>query len=522
MNLLQILVLLLAVAVLLTWWARRIGIPYPIVLVVGGALLGFIPGLPTIPFDPTLILALVLPPILYGAAYNISMREFKQQIRAITLLAVGLVIATTLVVGAVLKWLIPDIPWAIAFAFGAIVSPPDAVAATAIFSRARISRMLRITLEGESLLNDATGLVLYKFAVAAALTGLFSFSEATGQFIIVAIGGLLLGYVLGRLLNALSAQLRDPTLQIVISLVIPYVIYLLAEALHISGVLAVVAAGLVGARMLSQQFSAEARILGWSTWEVLIILLDSLVFILVGSQLRGIVERLPDTTSFMTLITWGIALTLVAFAVRMIWIFPGAYLPRWIDEKWLGKKVVYPPWQNVVIAGWCGMRGIVSLAAALALPYTLHNGAAFPYRDLIIFLTFIVTFLTLVIPGLTLAPLMRWLKVGGDIDSFEEQRVARERTIRAALTALAALHQSQELTTDIYQLLKADYEARLNHALPSGYLISYDSDPYFKGRRAAVAAERRRLIELWRASDISDEVLHMLERELDYEEARYR
>lgn len=232
MPLLELVVLLLTVALLLTWGARRLGIPHPVVLVIGGALLGFVPGMPAIPFDPNLILLLVLPPIFYAAAYNISVREFKQQLRSITLLAVGLVLTTTLVVGWVMKALIPDIPWAVAFAFGAIISPPDAVAATAIFSRVKVPRLLRITVEGESLLNDATGLVLYKFAVAAALTGLFSFTQAALQFFLVAVGGLLLAYVLGQLGSRLSAKLRDPVLQIALSFLIPYAVYLLAEQLH--------------------------------------------------------------------------------------------------------------------------------------------------------------------------------------------------------------------------------------------------------------------------------------------------
>lgn len=273
--------------------------------------------------------------------------------------------------------------------------------------------------------------------------------------------------------------------------------------------------------MLSQCFSSEARILGWSTWEVMILLLESLIFILMGSQLRSIVERFSDQHSLMQLLMWGVVLTLTAFAVRLVWVFPGAYLPRWFDAKVLGRRVTYPGWNSVLIAGWCGMRGIVSLAAALALPLTLSNGQPFPYRDQIIFLTFVVVLISLVLPGLTLAPLMRWFKVGGDMGSAEEQRVAREKTLRAALAALKKLHESQELTDDTYQLLNAEYLARLNHALPSSHLISYDSDPYFKGRRAAVAAERKQLIALWRAEEINDEILHVLERELDFEEARF-
>jgi Na+/H+ antiporter len=510
---------LLTCAILLTWLAHRIDVPFPIVLVIGGALLGFVPVLPEIPFDPELILALVLPPILFSAAYQTSLRDFRRQLRAISILAIGLVIATTLAVGAVLKWLLPDVPWAVAFTFGAIISPPDAVAATAIFARLRAPRILVSTIEGESLLNDASALVLYKFAVAAVLTGTFSARAASVEFVYVAAGGLLIGWLAGHALNWVAVRMKEPPLQVMLSLVVPYLACLAAELAHTSWVLAVVAAGLVGSRCLSEAFSAETRILAWSFWDVVTVLLVCLVFILMGSQLHVILQRMaPD--ELLQMLGIGVVLTAAAVATRMVWIFPNAYLPRRFDEVVLKRTVHYPSWRIIVVTGWCGMRGIVSLAAVLALPLTLADGAPFPFRDRLIFLTFIVTFLTLVIPGLTLAPLMRLLKIGGDADAPEERRLAREQTANAAMHRIAHLEREGDLTAEVAAHLRLDYEARLNYTGVHRWLMSYKSDPYFKGKRAALAAERERLLAMSRAQQISDDVLHDIEREIDYEEAR--
>lgn len=515
----MLIVLLVGVAVVVIWAAGRIGVPYPIALVIAGGLLGFVPGLPRIPFEPALMLQIVLPPILFAAAYKTSWRDFRRQLRSITLLAVGLVIATTLIVGLALRWLLPDIPWAVAFAFGAIISPPDAVAATAIFSRLRAPRILTVTLEGESLLNDATGLVLYKFAVAAALTGMFSPTQASLEFAWVAAGGLALGFAAAWALQWIALKMEEAALQIVFSLVIPYVVYGAAEAVHASGVLAVIAAGLVGARCLSTQYTAEARILGWSTWQVITLLLDALVFMLIGSQLHGIVNSIARAT-LPQMLLYAMLLTGVCMAVRMVWMFPGAYLPRLFDQAVLRRKVSYPPWRGVIVAGWCGMRGIVSLVAALALPLTLPDGSDFPYRDEIIFLTFAVTLATLVLPGLTLAPLMRWLGIGGDAHVQEEEHLARRETAQAAIRTIAALEQDALLTPEVAAHLKHDFESRLHHASPVGLVLAYGDDPYLIGRRAALEAQRQRLMQLLREQRISDEILHEIEREIDYEEAR--
>lgn len=519
MVLIELLVFLLFACVALAWLARRARVPYPIALVLGGAVLGFIPRLPVLPFDPNLILVIVLPPVLYLAALMTSWRDFKRNARAISLLAVGLVIATTLAVAAAARVLLPELPWPVAIALGAIVSPPDAVAATAVLSRIQMPRQITTILEGESLVNDATGLVLYKFAVAAAVTGAFSLPLALGRFALVAVGGVALGMVLGRLFVALHRRLQDPLIEILASLVLPYSAYLLAESVQVSGVLAVVAAGLVRARHAPEVFAPQTRILAHSMWNVVVFLMNCLVFMLIGLQLSHIGRDLMLGYPLVELLGYALILTLVAMLVRMAWVFPGTYLPRWLQRRF-GRRPPLPPWQQVTVVGWCGMRGIVSLAAALALPLTTAGGAPFPGRDLVIFLAFGIILLTLVVPGLTLAPLVRLLKVGGDWDAHEEERAAREATARAGLLEIDRLEREGRLDRKAAETLRVEYQARLARASASGLLLAPAADPFCHAYRAGLAAERRAVIGLWRSGKIGDEVLHQIERELDYAEAR--
>jgi Na+/H+ antiporter len=299
--------------------------------VVGGALLGMIPNLPQFPFDPQLILVVVLPPILYQAALLTSWSDFKAHIRPISLLAIGLVIATTLAVGAALKLMVPSVPWAAAFVLGAIISPPDAVAATTILSRLNIPRHLVTILEGESLVNDASGLVIYKLAIAAVLTGAFSFGDAAGQFALVSVGGVLVGIVMGFVFVAIHKRLGDPFIEVITALTDSLHGYIAAESLHVSGVLAVVAAGLVRGRYAPEIVSAEMRIMARSVWNVLVFMLNSLVFILIGIQMSDVMDTL-GRYPLSELMLMGSAISLVAMVVRFAWVFPVAFLPRWFSR----------------------------------------------------------------------------------------------------------------------------------------------------------------------------------------------
>ncbi|MCE9640051.1 MAG: cation:proton antiporter, partial [Betaproteobacteria bacterium] len=471
-ELLQIVLFLLLCAVALGWVARHFNFPYPIALVIGGGALSFVPNLPHFPFDPQFILVLVLPPILYQAALLTSWRDFKANIRPIGLLAIGLVIVTTLAVGAALKMLIPECPWGAAFVLGAIISPPDAVAATAILSRLNIPRRVVVVLEGESLVNDASGLVIYKFAVAAVLTGAFSLVDASVQFVGVAAGGI---------------------------------------------VLAVVAAGMVRGRYAPEIVSAEMRIIARSVWNMLVFLLNSLIFMLIGIQLSEVVARLSGYSAAQ-LCLYGVLISVVAITVRFAWIYPATYLPRVMSPA-LRAREPAPAEGEVFIMSWCGMRGIVSLAAALALPIVLANGEPFPQRDLIIFLTFVVIAVTLVVQGLSLPPLIRRLKVGADWSLHEEHQHARMALGAAALAAIDELAQRERMSAELAARVRAEFADKIERAFAEGPAVERDSELARRLRQAAIQAERRELIRIWRESQISDDILHHIEEDLDYQES---
>jgi Na+/H+ antiporter len=517
MALLELLLLLLLSCVALGWVARHFQFPYPIALVAGGALLGLVPNLPEVAFDPQLILVAVLPPILYQAALLTSWTDFKANLKPIGLLAIGLVAVTTLAVGAALKLLVPDVPWAAAFVLGAIVSPPDAVAATAILSRLNMPRRIVTILEGESLVNDASGLVLYKFAVAAVLTGAFSLIDATAQFALVSAGGIAVGLALGFVYIAVHRKLGDPFIETLTVLTIPYASYMAAEALHVSGVLAVVAAGLLRGRYAPEIVSPEMRIMARSVWNVLVFLLNSLVFILIGLQMSGVVGNLARYSTGQ-LATVAAVVTAVAIAVRFAWVFPVAYLPRALSGSLRDGKPGHRK-RELAIMSWCGMRGIVSLAAALALPLTLPGGAPFPHRDLIIFLTFVVIGATLVGQGLTLTPLIRRLKVGSRWRLHDEQLRVRAAISAAALAAIDQAVQAEGIPPDWAKNLKAETADRVALAASEGEELTPRMDAVRRLRRAAIAAERAELIRLWRGNEIGDEVMHHLMELLDYEQA---
>ena len=514
MVVIEILVALLLCAVGLAWLARRWRVPYPIMLTLGGIALSLVPHMPKLPLDPNLVLVVFLPPVLYPAALLTSWRDFSRAIRPISLLAIGLVIATTLIVGATLKWLVPDIPWAAALAFGAIVSPPDAVAATAILGTMKLSRRTVTILEGESLVNDATGLVLYKFAVAATLSGAFSIAQASGQFVLVAAGGLVVGISVGYAYVLLHKHLHDSLIEIMLSLTLPYTAYLLAETIHVSGVLAVVAAGLIRARHAPEVFSPQSRLLGRSVWQLIVFVLNSLIFILIGLQLPEILQALGNR-SLSQLVGLGVAVSLVAMAVRLAWVFPSAYIPRFLSRR-IRDREPKPPWQMITIIGWCGMRGIVSLAAALALPST------FPHRDLIIFLTFCVIVATLVFQGLTMPPIIRLLKIGADWTSHDEERNARTKVLQAALRQFDTCSRDHPTAQATADLVREEYRQRIESLHPIRLAFAEPAESLSHLRLALVSAQRTELVRLWRAREIGDETLHEIEHELDLEEARLR
>jgi CPA1 family monovalent cation:H+ antiporter len=367
--------------------------------------------------------------------------------------------------------------------------------------------------------NDATGLVIYKFAVAAVLTGVFSLWQVILEFVGVAAGGIVIGFLIGQFFVVVHKYLGDAFIEVLTTLAVPYAAYIAAESLHVSGVLAVVAAGIVRGRYSPEIVSAEMRIIARSVWNLLVFLMNSLVFILIGSQLSAIVSRLTDYT-VAQLFFYVTFVSAVAIVIRFAWIYPATYLPL-VLKTMFGHPAPPPPEGEVFIMSWCGMRGIVSLAAALALPQTLDDGSAFPERDLIIFLTFVVIAVTLVIQGLSLKPLIRRLQVGKDWSLQEEQQRAKMALGKAAIAAIDAVVAKDGISNELAERIRAEFAEKITLAVPDGLVLRHSgADDALRLRGAAVKAERHELIRLWRENQISDEVLHKIEEDLDYQESR--
>jgi Na+/H+ antiporter len=536
---LEIILGLLVAVVALATLATRLKIPYPILLVLGGSALGFIPGLPQVKLDPELVFLLFLPPLLYVSAIFTSWRDFRANVRAITLLAVGLVLMTTFVVAAVVH-AVTGLPWAAAFVLGAIVSPTDAIAATTVAQRLGVPRRIVTILEGESLVNDATGIVAYRVAVAAVVTGAFSAWEAGLQFVVGAAGGIAVGFAVGWLVVWARRHLsEDPSVQNIVSLLTPFVAYLAAEELphslwellhqlfgvpgdlYFSGVLAVVTTGLYLGRKGPYIISSGTRLQGYAMWELITFLLNGLIFILIGLQLRSVVARL-DVYSAGELIFYAVLVSLTVILVRILWVFPATYVPRWVSRR-LRERDPPPPWRSVSIVGWTGMRGVISLAAALALPFQA-SGGQFPDRDLIIFLTFCVILATLVVQGLSLPALIRALGLEDDRIGEKEETHGRIKVAEAALERLDELGEEEWVREDTAERVRGLYTYRRNR-----FASRFDGDLDGVEERSAdyqrlmselLGAQRQRLISMRDEGSIGDEVMHRIERDLDLEESR--
>jgi CPA1 family monovalent cation:H+ antiporter len=513
--------LLVAIVVLATL-AARLRLPYAILLVLGGLLLSFLPGLPDVTIDPTLILFVFLPPLIYSSAWNTSWREFRATLRPILLLAVGLVLATTIVVAIVAHAFI-GFPWAVAFVLGAVVSPTDAVAASATARSVGLPRRLMTLLEGESMVNDATGLVIYRFAVAAVVAGNFSLAQASLQFVLVSVGGLLVGLVVGWPLVWLHRHLDDAPIEIAITLLTPFAAYLLAEAIDVSGVLAVMATGLYLSRQSSRFFSSNTRLQANAVWNVLVFLLNGLVFLLIGLQLRIILGTLASREP-LTLLIDALLVCLTVVLVRVVCVVLAAS-PLHLVERYLGTRTRQPSWRNVLIVAWTGMRGGVSLAAALALPLALVSGGPFPQRDLVIFLTFCVILATLVGQGLSLTPLIRLLHLQEDGSREQEHVQAHLAASHAALECLDDLCMQpwvpEEYLThlrSIYEQKTENYTRQLNGSAETDEQDGDRQEAKRRLRQEVLAAERAAVIRLRDQGSIDDEVLRQVERELDLEE----
>jgi Na+/H+ antiporter len=521
----EAMVLLMCAIVGVVLLGRHLRIPYPIALVIGGLCISLVPGLPLVRINPDLVFLLFLPPLLYAAGWFTSWHDFKANLRPIFLLAFGLVLFTTLVVGLVLHSLIPAIPLTVAFAFGAIVSPPDAVAATAIAEQIRLPKRIVTVLEGESLVNDATGLVALRFALAAAASGAFSASHAAVEFAWVATGGLVLGLAVAMVFERVFRLIKDDSLLITVSLLVPYIAYLPAERLQVSGVLAAVTAGIYGGWKGPELLSASTRLNAVAVWSMLVFLLNCILFILIGLQLPEIVGELGQYSAGQ-LVAYGALVSAVVIMVRPVWVFPATWLPRLLSKR-LRQRDPIPPWRHVVIVAWSGMRGVVSLAAALALPMTFGDGRPLPQRSLVIFLTFCVILSTLVFQGLSLPLVVRWLGVK-ERHEDKHERNARLKLAHAALAHLNKVAEQSPRQEKALLQITAYYQERiedLNDNLAEVLGWSDHREHWIATRRLrldSLEAERRELIKLRREHLVNEELMHQIERELDLEEARLR
>ncbi|PSJ41786.1 Na+/H+ antiporter [Allosphingosinicella deserti] len=511
----ELVLVLLAAVVALHWAAVRLCLPPSAALLVGGGALAFLPGLPQIALDPELALVLFLPPLLWDGAYFTAFGRFRRHLPGILSLAVGAVLFTTLVVGVVVHWLLPQLPWAACFALGAIVSPPDAVSARAVLQRVTLPRRLQALLEGESLLNDATGLVLFRFAVAATLSGMFDAGAAAGSFVLLAIGGAAIGIGVGFAGIFVVRRMRDQTLVVATSTMLCWAAYLAGEALHVSGVIATVAAGLLFGWWQHVILPARVRLQGSAFWRILVFSLEALVFILIGFSLRGVLDRIGGVEAVLT--TFALPILGVVLAVifaRFVWVFGSDLLLSALHR--LGLDRARPlGWRQASVLGWTGMRGVVTLAVALTLP------AAMPGRDLMLVAAFAVILVTVIVQGGSLGALIRLVRpVDSDPPPPMGLASSEARVANAKREAVEALAYDGDGTLIHPQLLDS-YRKRA--AATERYADDADAfmegiQSHFEVMLAAVAAGRAELIRLHRRGEIEDDVLHNLERDLDLEE----
>lgn len=517
----QLILLLLLVLVVVAVLAQRLKTPPSILLVIAGIALALVPGMPAVELAPELVLLVLLPPLIYSAGVSMSWREFCFNLRPIVMMAFGCVVFTTCAVAVAIHYLL-GWPWAVAFVLGAIVAPPDVVAPLSIARRLGLPRRILVVLEGEGLVNDATALILYRFAVLAVATGAFSLSKASGLFGMIVAGEIVYGIAVGWLSLRLRQWAKNPRVEITLSLMTPYLAYWIPEHLGGSGVLATVACGLYVSWNGPKLIPAATRLQGIFFWDLIIYLIEGFVFLVTGLQARTLIEKAHDfpvgELLFATAVTAAIAIV-----ARFVWVFPAAYVPRLLIPP-LRRREPSPPWRGTFIIAFTGVRGVVSLAAALAIPLTVAGGAAFPHRDAILFVTFGVIIITLVGQGLTLPAVIRWLGIGqySKDEHRQEQEAelaARNAAIEASQQHLTKLAKERQLSAEIVAFLSSRHEHRAR-------LIPADLDDGFRLVRASndvrlelIAAERAFLYELLRGGKITDESRRRLERDLDLEEA---
>jgi monovalent cation/hydrogen antiporter len=523
MALFQLVIALLFVGAMLSAWARRVSLPYPALLALAGTALALLPQAPRVVLDPRLALALFVAPVLLDAAFDISPRDLKYYWRPIAWLAIGAVVATVATVAVVTRALVPGVPWAVAIALGAIVAPSDASAATAVLRQLRLPHRLIVIIEGESLFNDASALLIYRVAVAAAVTGTFNGWRAIPTLLLAVAGSVILAAVLSRLMLAAISRIEDVATSVIVQFLSTFAVWILADDLGLSGIITVAVYAILLARRAPSLTPARIRIPSYAVWDVAVFVLNVMAFILVGLQVRPILERM-NSSSLLRHGLIAAAVCVAVIAVRMVW--AGVYTltarglrpaaPRG-EHAWDQPAT----WRGTLLVGWCGMRGIVTLAAALALPDGTNGTAAFPDRDLVLFTAFAVVLGTLVLQGLTLRPLLAVLRLEDDGSVDREVWLARARMSRAGLDAIDAGNTGDAADAHA-SALRHEYALRARHAEHVVETGSHDeaddvmTKRYVGDRRRAQSAERRTLVELRASGTIGDDAFHLVEEALDW------
>jgi CPA1 family monovalent cation:H+ antiporter len=516
MQLFELMIAMLLAIIALHYVADRLGLPPAVALLTGGVLLAFVPGLPVIALDPELVLVIFLPPLLMDGAWFIALAHLRRHMIGIASLAIGAVLFTTVIVAVVTHWLLPTLPWAACAALGAIVSPPDAVSARAVLQRVKLPRRLSILLEGESLLNDASGLVLFRFAIAAGVTGAFSTVQALESFALLAIGGAIVGAAVGAAWVVLVRKLGDEYLMIAASVLAPWAAYLLGEMLHVSGVIATVTTGLICGWYQHVVFSAAVRMRGTAFWAVMIFLMEAAVFLLIGSSLRGVVDRVGGFDVVMGQMAVPVLLILLALVVaRFVWVFGSEAIIHVVRALGVRRYTAMGA-RSATVLSWAGMRGVVTLAVALSVPED------FPGRDFMLVAAFGVILGTVLIQGMTLGRLIAWAKLP-EPESERPRMTMSEAEAAMAQAQVVAIQAGaydaggnliHPMLLERYQrraVISVDYAGREEH-------FAERLHAHFDLVLEAIAAGRTELIRLHRAGDIDEDTLHELERDLDLEE----
>jgi Na+/H+ antiporter, bacterial form len=520
-----VLLLLLLLVVIFAVLAQKLKTPYPIVLVIAGLLLGFVPHIPKITLNPELVFLVVLPPLLYGAAWTIPWRGFVDNLVSIGLLGIGLVVFTVLGVAGFAPWLFSGMDWYSGFVLGAVVATTDAIAATSIARRIGLPRRVTDVLEGESLVNDASGLLALEFATGTVVYGQIpTIFSGILRFSYLAIAGIAVGLIVARIVEWFEYRIDDGPIEIAISIFVPYTTYLAAESIHASGVLAVVASGLYLSRRSPQFFSPSVRLQANAVWSSLTFILNGVVFVLIGLQLPYVLAGIRES-SLARLLIYGAGFSAFIILLRLVWTFPSAYLAYFLRTRLFHQNVERPSVRQLFVVGWTGMRGVIALAAAISLPVSLDNGQAFPHRNLIVFLTFIVILVTLVLQGLTLPTVIRVLGLSGSSAPHGNEREARRMVLQAAIEHLEERrHSDPPHWSGLYEDLEKHYRHRIANAeaetSEENEMNREHYAQYLDLSRELLQIERRTTLALLDEGRIDDEIARELEQEQDLSEIR--